>query len=353
MKRLDIEIGGASHTDEITLMLSGLEKNRGERISLPELYKFLSRRTPGSETWSTGRAEPDDFSFVSGIDGDGCLDGTPIRAVIKNRAVGKGRCDRNLVPRPGHADYAAVKRYGACVDLRGGGRFSGRMTLPLCIAGGIVLQLLESKGVFVLSHILSVGGEADKPFDPCTEDISACRASDPRFPVLDPGAGERMKMVIASARDEEDSVGGVGEIMIYGLPAGIGGELFEGLDGHIAERIFAVPAVKGIEFGAGFGVSGLKGSENNDVYAVKNGRVVTLTNNCGGILGGISDGMPVVFRVAIKPTPSIGKPQNTIRLDTGEPDVISISGNNDACIVPRALPALEASAAIAVYESMR
>lgn len=354
MKRIDIVTEGASHTEEITLRLSGLEASCGEHISYEELERFLSRRRPGSEAWSTGRAETDTFSFLSGIDKKGCLDGEPIRAVIKNRAAGKGSCDRNLIPRPGHADYAAVMKYGPGVDLRGGGRFSGRMTLPLCIAGGIVLQLLGRKGIGTVSHILSVGSERDKPFDPCAEDIDIKEylATDPRFPVLDTEAGGRMKGLIEAARADGDSVGGVGEIMIYGLSAGVGGELFSGLDGRIAERVFAVPAVKGIEFGAGFGAASLRGSENNDGFGVRKGRVVTLTNNCGGILGGISDGMPVIFRVAIKPTPSIGKPQRSVRLDTLEPVTVSIIGNNDACILPRALPALEASAAIAVFESM-
>lgn len=352
MKRIEIDIEGASRTEEIRLTLSGLEESRGKRISLPELEKFLSRRRPGGEEWSTGRAETDAFSFLSGIDGGGVLDGEPIRAVIKNRAAGKEKCERNLIPRPGHADYAAVMRYGADVDLRGGGRFSGRMTLPLCIAGGIVLQLLHGKGITVISHILSVGEESDKPFDPCTEDLSTFSPSDPRFPVIDTGAGARMRRVIAEAKADGDSVGGVGELMIHGLPAGVGGELFSGLDGHIAERIFAVPAVKGIEFGAGFGAAALRGSENNDGFGVKDGHIVTLTNNSGGILGGISDGMPVVFRVAIKPTPSIAKPQCSVRLDTLEPVTVSTVGNNDACILPRALPALEAAAAIAVFESM-
>lgn len=352
MKKIEIDIEGASRTEEIRLTLSGLEESRGKRISLPELEKFLSRRRPGGEKWSTGRAETDAFSFLSGIDGGGVLDGEPIRAVIKNRAAGKEKCERNLIPRPGHADYAAVMRYGADVDLRGGGRFSGRMTLPLCIAGGIVLQILHGKGITVISHILSVGEESDKPFDPCTEDLSAFIPSDPRFPVIDTGAGARMRRVIAEAKADGDSVGGVGELMIHGLPAGVGGELFSGLDGHIAERIFAVPAVKGIEFGAGFCAAALRGSENNDGFGVKDGHIVTLTNNSGGILGGISDGMPVVFRVAIKPTPSIAKPQCSVRLDTLEPVTVSTVGNNDACILPRALPALEAAAAIAVFESM-
>lgn len=353
MKRIDIETEGASRTEEITLRLSGLEKSRGAHISSEELEKFLARRRPGGEIWSTGRAEPDTFSFLSGIDENGCLDGEPIRAVIKNRAAANSKdCDRSLVPRPGHADYAAVMKYGPEVDLRGGGRFSGRMTLPLCIAGGIVLQLLRKRGIGIVSHILSVGGEADEPFNPCAEDVEAYLALDPRFPVLDTDAGRRMKELIWAARSDGDSVGGVGELMIHGLPAGIGGELFSGLDGRIAERIFAVPAVKGIEFGTGFGAARMRGSENNDGFCARNGRVKTLTNNCGGILGGISDGMPVVFRVAVKPTPSVAKPQRSVRLDTLEPVTVSSTGNNDACILPRALPALEAAAAIALAESM-
>ncbi len=353
MKRLDIEIGGTSYSDGMTLTLTGID-DVGFKISRPELDAFLARRSPvPSEVWSTGRVETDAFEFLSGVDPDGSINGSPIRAVIPNGNAGKAApCDRAVRPRPGHADYAAVMKYGSDVDLRGGGRFSGRLTAPMCIAGGIVLQILRQRGVRILSHIYSIAGVRDVPFDPCRPPSDGSLSSDRRFPVLDPEAGERMRLAVASAAKDGDSVGGIAEVMIDGLAAGVGGELFDGLDGRIAERVFSVPAIKGIEFGVGFKAESLRGSENNDAYSVSDGRVVTLTNNCGGILGGISDGMPIIFRAVIKPTPSISVPQDTVRLDTMERVPIRIAGNNDSCIVPRALPAIESAAAIAVYEAM-
>lgn len=353
MKRLDIEITGASYSNELTLHLVGID-DVGFRISRSELDAFLARRAPApSEVWSTGRRETDAFEFLSGIDPDGRINGAPIRAVIPNENAGRAApCDRAVRPRPGHADYAAVMKYGSGVDLRGGGRFSGRLTAPMCIVGGIVLQILRQRGVRIFSHIYSIAGVSDIPFDPCRPPSVGSFSHGERFPVIDPEAGERMRLAVASAANDGDSVGGIAEVMIDGLAAGVGGELFEGLDGRIAERVFSVPAIKGIEFGAGFKAESLRGSENNDAYSVSDGKVVTLTNNCGGILGGISDGMPIVFRAVIKPTPSIGVQQETVRLDTLERVPIRIVGNNDSCIVPRALPVIESAAAIAVYEAM-
>lgn len=348
MKKLGIEIHGASYEPTVGVTVTGLE--RGLKIDFGELNRFLARRSPTGAVWSTARREPDVPEFVSGIGRDGVLNGEPLEVIINNTGNGfSGVCGRARIPRPGHADFAAAARYGNNVDLRGGGRFSGRMTAPMCVAGGIVLQLLAKKGISVFSHIYSVAGICDRPFAPCPADREAY-VTQPDFPVLDSDAGKRMIETIAAAKAENDSVGGIAEVAVTGLSAGCGGELFDGLEGIISGYVFAVPAIKGIEFGNGFGCTLLRGSENNDAYAFENGRAVTVTNNCGGILGGISDGMPVIFRAAVKPTPSVGVPQISVNLETGERVTLENTGNNDACIVPRVLPALESAAAFAVYE---
>lgn len=227
------------------------------------------------------------------------------------------------IPRPGHADYAARMRYGGNEDCRGGGHFSGRLTAPLCVAGGIFLQTLEAEGITVRARILEIGGNTE----------------DPR--------GE-----IEKAMAQKDSVGGIIECVVNGMPPGIGDPIYDGLENRISLAVFGIPAVKGIEFGRGFEAARLRGSENNDAFYFDGGTVKTRTNNHGGILGGISSGMPIVFRVAIKPTPSIGKEQDSIRYDTGENVKMTVQGRHDPCIVPRAVPCVEAAAAMAIYDLM-
>ena len=248
------------------------------------------------------------------------------------------------IPRPGHADYTAQVKFGGAQDVSGGGHFSGRLTAPLCIAGGVCMQLLEREGISIRARILSIGHATDSaPFD-------APIAEKP-FPAVSDDAAAAMQAEIAQAKADGDSVGGVVECVVEGLPAGIGEPMFGGLENLIARAVFAIPAVKGVEFGAGFAAAQLRGSEHNDAFRVQDGRIVTETNNCGGILGGISTGMPVGFRAAFKPTPSISREQDSVSLSRMEHETLVIHGRHDPCIVPRAVPCVEAAAAIAVLDA--
>ncbi len=323
-KNINIRIFGASHAPEVGVTVTGLPAGRA--VDLAALQAFLDRRAPGSGAYVSQRKEEDRPEFLSGIEG-GVLTGEPLTAVIKNSGARSADYEAlRYTPRPGHADYTAYVKYGAIPE--GGGSFSGRMTAPLCVAGGICLQLLKEQGVSVSARIVSIGG------------------------VTEAEGVEAMLDEVKKAAAEGDSAGGVIECTVEGLPAGLGGPLFEGLEGLVSQAVFAIPAVKGIEFGAGFAAAAMRGSENNDQFEVKDGRAVTSTNNCGGILGGISDGMPLTFRAAFKPTPSIAKPQKTVDLRTMSETVISVGGRHDPCVALRAVPAVEAAAAIAVYDAM-
>ena len=250
-------------------------------------------------------------------------------------------------PRPGHADYTAQIKYGGFQDAAGGGHFSGRLTAPLCIAGGLCKQWLEEMGIRVQSHIYRIGGIFDDFLDPADPRLSGLS---PDFPTLSPKAARLMQDAIASAKSSGDSVGGVIECAVTGLPAGIGEPMFGGVESRIAQIVYGIPAVKALEFGAGTDAAALPGSVNNDAYTAENGAVRTLTNHCGGILGGITNGMPLIFRVTVKPTPSIARQQQTVDLTTGEAAPLQVRGRHDPCIVPRAVPVVEAAAAIAIYD---
>ena len=311
------------------------------------------RRAPGSGPLSTPRRESDLPEIVSGT-ADGVCCGAPLCIIIKNTDARSADYERiRSVPRPSHADYPAYVKYGGHNDIRGGGQFSGRLTAPFCAAGGIALQLLEKRGIRVFSHILSVGGIKDETFDPVSPDTERLGAlAGLRLAVLDPAAGERMAAEIKAAHADGDSVGGIVECMVTGLPAGVGEPIYDSLESRIASLVFSIPAVKGVEFGSGFAGSALRGSRNNDPYRVLDGRIVTSSNNSGGICGGISTGMPVLFRAAFKPTPSISRPQDSVLLEEMKDETLEITGRHDPCIVPRALPAVEAAAAMAVLDLM-
>ena len=339
---LTVSIFGQSHAPAIGVTIDGLPA--GFPINLNELQFFLSRRAPGQNAWSTPRREVDAPEVLCGLkNGKTC--GAPLTAIIRNTNTRSGDYE-NLkdVPRPGHADYTAQVKFGGAQDASGGGHFSGRLTAPMCIAGGICMQLLEHKGVRIRARILSIGTVTDSaPFD--------APVAEKPFPAVSDGAATTMQEEIAQAKADGDSVGGVIECVIDGLPAGIGEPMFGGLENLIARTVFAIPAVKGVEFGAGFAAARLRGSENNDPFRVQNGHIVTETNNCGGILGGISTGMPVVFRAAFKPTPSISREQASVSLSRMENETLVIHGRHDPCIVPRAVPCVEAAAAIAVLDA--
>ena len=342
-KNLHVSIFGQSHAPAIGVTVDGLPA--GERVDLEELDRFLQRRAPGRDATATPRKEADKPRFLCGLV-DNVTCGAPLAAVIENTNTrSKDYSSLHDVPRPGHADYTAQVRYGGFQDVAGGGHFSGRLTAPLCIAGGICLQLLKKRVIEVISRIASIGTVEDPAH------LTASTANKP-FPVVDDAAGEAMRAAIAAAKADGDSIGGVVECAVLGLPAGLGGPLFDGMEGQIASIVFGIPAVKGIEFGIGFAAARLRGSENNDPFTVENGQVRTATNHCGGILGGITDGMPLTFRAAFKPTPSIAKEQQSVNLTTLTPEALRIVGRHDPCIVPRAVPCIEAAAAIAVYDAL-
>ena len=345
-EKLNIELYGTSHGPCVGVKIKGVPA--GCSFDAVKLQAFLERRAPGRNAWSTSRSEADAPCFVSGVErGEGDLfitNGDTIEAYIENTNVRPGDYENaSVVPRPAHADYPAWVKYGRIES--GGGAFSARLTAPLCIAGGIFLQWLEEAGIGIQAHISSIGEIRDADM---REETPVSRD----FPVVDEAAGVEMKKLIAKVKEEGDSVGGTIECMISGLPAGVGSPLFGSMESRICQTVFAVPAVKGIEFGAGFGVGAMKGSENNDPYEIRDGKVVTKTNHHGGILGGLSSGMPVVFRTAMKPTPSIALQQDSVDLARMEPAKLTVKGRHDPCIVPRAVPCIEAAAAIAVCDML-
>lgn len=335
-------IFGQSHSPAIGVTVEGLPA--GFEPDMSELARFMQRRAPGRSEFSTPRCEADAPEFISGLF-DGRLCGTPLTAIIKNTNTRSGDySELKYKPRPGHADFTAGERYNNSQDYTGGGHFSGRLTAPLCIIGGLCLQLLRAEGISVVTRIAELGGIADEG--------EICVTADKPFPVVNDECGEKMKAAILSAKEKGNSVGGVIECAVSGCPAGIGDPVFGGMENRISSLVFGIPAIKGIEFGAGFGAAKMLGSENNDPFVVENGRIITKTNNCGGILGGITTGMPIVFRAVVKPTPSIALEQDTVDLRTMENTKLTVHGRHDPCIVPRAVPCIEAAAAIAVYDAL-
>ncbi|MCF2661321.1 chorismate synthase [Pseudoflavonifractor phocaeensis] len=350
-KNLHVAIFGQSHSEAIGVTVDGLPA--GEAVDLEELDRFLQRRAPGRTDTSTPRKEADKPRILCGL-ADGVTCGAPLAAVIENTNTRSRDYDKlKDVPRPGHADYTAQVRYGGFQDVRGGGHFSGRLTAPLCVAGGIALQILARRGIQVAAHILRVGEVTDRPFDPMGEQGETLdRVRRAPFPVLDQQAGERMRKTILEAREQRDSVGGVVECMITGLPAGVGDPMFGGMESRMASVLFGIPAVKGVEFGSGFGAARMRGSEHNDPFGIEGGQVVARSNHAGGILGGITSGMPILFRCAFKPTPSISKEQDSVSLSRMEPEKLVVEGRHDPCIVPRAVPVVEAAAALVVLDAL-
>lgn len=318
-KNIQISIFGQSHSEAIGVTIDGVPA--GVKIDQEKLQEFLDRRAPGKSRYATKRKEADRPEFLSGLV-NSITCGAPLTAIIRNADQHSKDYD-NLkdCPRPGHADYTAHIKYKGYEDLRGGGHFSGRLTAPLCIAGGICKQILEQKGILIQGRVVSIGGNQDHPYDE-----------------------------IEKAMKDLDSIGGVIECTASGIPVGIGEPMFDGIENKIAQAVFAIPAIKGIEFGRGFEMAKLRGSENNDSFIYEEGKIKTETNNHGGILGGISSGMPISFRVAVKPTPSISKAQKSISYEEKQSKELVIKGRHDPCIVPRAVPCVEAAAAIAIYD---
>ncbi|MBK5245807.1 MAG: chorismate synthase [Peptostreptococcaceae bacterium] len=318
-KNIIMTVSGGSHEDSVNIEIKGIPK--GVLIDFDELNAFLARRAPGSGPFSTQRKEADLPVFLQGFN-ETVTNGEPVIAIIKNTNIRPADYNLNL-PRPSHADYTAFLKYGNQVNMSGGGPFSGRMTAPMCIAGGIALQILKLKKVEIQAKIHSIGKIK---------------------------GGPHMMDEILKAKANDDSVGGIVECSVAGLPVGLGGPMFDGVESKLAALLFGIPAVKGVDFGAGFEASSMRGSEHNDAFYMEDDSVKTRTNNHGGILGGITSGMPLNLRVAFKPTPSIGIPQETVNLTEGINTIIKTKGRHDPCVVPRAVPVVEALVAIGILD---
>ena len=347
--KVKVGIFGESHGAAIGVLVDGLPA--GEAIDTDELACFMARRAPGQGTHTTSRREADAVRVLAGLTG-GVTNGAPFAAMIENTntrsADYHGLMD---TPRPGHADYTAYVKYGGHNDISGGGHFSGRLTAPLCIAGGIALQILARRGIRIGAHIASIHGVCDAPLDFVSPDMDAlARAAARPLATLSEEAGERMLAEIEKARAALDSVGGVIECAATGLPVGLGAPMADGVENRIAAAVFGIPAVRGIEFGAGFAAAGMTGSEHNDPFVMEDGHVRTAANRHGGVLGGITSGMPLIFRAAFKPTPSIAQEQDTVSLVEGKAAKLAVHGRHDPCIVTRAVPCVEAAAAITILD---
>ena len=319
--KINVSVFGQSHSEAIGCVIDGLPA--GVKLDTLSIEKFMERRAPGRNKYSTTRREADKPVILSGlVDNTTC--GAPLAMIIENTNTRSGDYGNiRTLPRPGHSDYAAAVKYNSFNDIAGGGHFSGRLTAPLCFAGSVCMQILKLKGIDIKAHIAAIGGIEDEKFDPVS--ITDENIAGKEFP-------------------------GIIECAVTGVKAGFGEPMFEGIENRLAAAVFGIPAVKGIEFGRGFSSALLRGSENNDEFIVSDGAVRTETNNHGGILGGITSGMPIVFRVAIKPTPSIGKPQRSVNLETMEEEELLIKGRHDPCIVPRAVPAVEAVTAVTMLD---
>lgn len=337
---------GESHGICIGAVLDGCPA--GLPLSEADIQAELDKRRPGLTEISSPRREEDKVDIVSGVY-RGYTTGAPICMVVRNRDVDSKPYETVMFkPRPGHADYTARVKYGGYSDPRGGGRFSGRITAAYVMAGAVAKKLLSLIGVEVLAHTVQVGGVKVEVEVPCEEIRRNVYMNPVRCAV--PELAEKMVGEILRAAREGDSVGGVVEGIALNVPAGLGEPIFDSLDSDIAKMLFNIPAVKGVEFGAGFKIASMRGSEANDQYAIRDGRIVTLTNNAGGIVGGISNGMPIRVRVAFKPTPSILRRQKTVNLETMREEEIEIAGRHDPCIVPRAVPVVEACLAFVLAD---
>ena len=344
MESIKVSLYGGSHEKAVGVRMIGVPK--GTSIDTAAIDSLLNRRRAKKAVWSTPRLEADEYTFLCGVR-DGVATGEEIVAEIKNSNTKSGDYPK-YIPRPSHADYAAYIKDGAREIAPGGGRFSGRLTAPLCIAGGIAKGILAEKGIRVLAYVKEIGGVAGKGYaDGVTAEEIILAQDTPPYSVTD---GEAMLKAAEAARLAGDSVGGAVECIVSGMPVGIGDFYTAGIESAIAYELFGVPAVKAVEFGLGTGFSKAFGSEVNDPFRFEGGKVITATNNSGGVNGGISNGMPITFRATLRPTPSISKPELSVDLSTGENVVLNLRGRHDACIVPRAAAAIEAAAAIAVWK---
>lgn len=350
-KNIKLSIFGESHGEAIGCVIDGLPS--GIKLDMDKIYTDMSRRAPGQDKSATPRLEKDIPHILSGVL-DHVTTGAPLAMIIENTNTKSGDYSNLMtVPRPSHSDYPAYVKYDGKNDIRGGGHFSGRLTAPLVFAGAVAKQILKEKGITVGAHIAKIGDAIDESFDKnnITEELLDALTSVP-FSTISAAAQEKMRAVIESARLEQDSVGGVIECAAVGLPVGIGANIFSTVESHLASILFGIPAVKGVEFGAGFDFADMTGSQANDPYCIKDGKVSLASNNNGGVLGGMTSGAPIVLRVAVKPTPSISQPQRSVNLQTMEEETLVIKGRHDPCIVPRAVPVVEAAVAFGLLDMM-
>lgn len=345
--KIKLSIFGESHGRAIGVTIDGLKP--GIELDLEFIKREMKRRAPGNNEYSTTRKEADEFEILSGVF-NGKTTGTPLCAIIYNNNPASRDYEKmKSIMRPSHGDYTGYIKYNGFNDYRGGGHFSGRITAPLVFAGAVCKKILQEKGILIGSHIRSIGkieGKSLMP-DEMNRDV-LLKLLDKDFPVVDENLEETMKNAILTAKAEGDSLGGIVECIAINIPAGIGEPFFDSVESTIAHLLFSIPAIKGLEFGAGFEISKLRGTEAKDEFYMEKDEVRTRTNNNGGILGGITNGMPIVFRVALKPTPSIGKVQNTIDIEKKENTILEVQGRHDPCIVQRALPVIEGVCAIAL-----
>ena len=346
---IKMAIYGESHGASIGLVIDGVPP--GLQLDLEQIEKEMARRAPGKNQLSTQRKESDSFAIQSGFF-EGYTTGTPLCVVIKNSD--QHSKDYSILKdkmRPGHADYAGFVRYQGFNDYRGGGHFSGRLTAPLVFMGAVAKQALAQAGILVGAHILQIADIKEENFNPLgIDDKKITELAGKDFAVMDDAIGEKMQAKILEAKAELNSVGGVIEAMVTNVPAGLGAPYFDSVESRLSHALFSVPAVKGVEFGDGFGISGMTGAEANDQLHYEDGKVVAETNHNGGITGGITNGMPVIFRVAIKPTPSISREQKTISLQEKCDTTLTIVGRHDPCIVQRAVPVIEAVTAWTMWD---
>lgn len=349
--KIKLSIFGESHGEAIGCVIDGLPA--GIKIDMNAVYKDMQRRAPGKDKTATPRLEKDIPHILSGML-DNVTTGAPLAMVIENTNTKSGDYSNLMtVPRPSHSDYPAYVKYGGNNDIRGGGHFSGRLTAPLVFAGSVAKQILSQMGVTIGAHIKQIGSVCDAVSDLNKTDKSLLDTlSSSTFSLIDETKEQAMRDEIEKARLSLDSVGGIIECFAVGLPVGLGGNMFDTVEGKLASILFGVPAVKGVEFGIGFGFANKRASEVNDQYEIKNGRVATLSNNNGGVLGGMTDGAPLSVSVAIKPTPSIAKKQKSVNLLTMKNAELEIHGRHDPCIVVRAVPVIECAVALGLLDLM-
>lgn len=348
-KNIKLSVFGESHGQAIGCVIDGLP--HGVKLDMDRIYADMARRAPGKDKTSTPRLEKDIPHILSGVL-DNVTTGAPLAMIIENTNTRSGDyANLMTVPRPSHSDYPAYVKYEGKNDVRGGGHFSGRLTAPVVFAGAVAKQILKQKGITVGAHITKIGSAADEKFDKNGVDEKLLEElSSKPFSTISSSAEKEMRDVIESARMSQDSVGGIIECAAVGVPAGIGANMFSTVEGRLSQILFGIPAVKGVEFGTGFDFADMTGSQANDGYCIKDGKVSLITNNNGGIVGGITNSAPIVLSVVIKPTPSISRPQKSINLQTMEEEELVVKGRHDPCIVPRAVPVVEAAVALGLLD---